>query len=124
MFSFADMLSEYGIPLVVYAPPTDENAGHIEHGTWVKDDLEPVEVSEPLVVPSESTRYSMATQFGDGGQTQSFDAVWYSVMTVPDGTTVENKRSGIKYTVLHCNDYSDYSDVRMYELKGASNHGQ
>ena len=119
---FADMLVEFGIPLLVYLPANGEG-GHLEHGTWVKDsETPPVEVSEPLVVPSKTSLYSMEVQHNAGGETQSYDAVWYSTMEAPKGTVVENKRTGRKYVVDHEQDYTDYSDVHEYDLKGVSNH--
>lgn len=107
---FADMLVEFGIPILVYLP-ADGEGGHLEHGTWVKDpESPPVEVSEPLVVPSKTSLYSMEVQHNAGGETQSYDAVWYSTMEVREqllktSEPVENTlltTSGIIRITLTC----------------------
>ncbi|MFC6202577.1 hypothetical protein ACFP1L_11955 [Lactiplantibacillus nangangensis] len=120
---FSDMLAEFGIPLIVTLPDSDHPAGHIEHGTWVPDIVPPTEVIEPLIVPSSSALQSEQVHYGEGGQTTSYDALWYSEFDVPNGTTVQNKRNNHVFKVNYQRDYSDYSDVHCYEMRGVNNHG-
>lgn len=120
---FSDILDEFSIPLLVTLPDSEHPAGHTEHGAWVPDVVPPTEVNEPLTPPSKTASYSAQEQFNEGGQTLSYDALWYSKLDVPNGTTVRiNKDHGRTFTVSNRQDYSDYSNVTVYELKGASNH--
>lgn len=120
---FSDMLLDFGIPLLVYRP-ADGKAGHLEHGTWVSDPApEPISVTEPLIVPSSSALQSDQIQYNTGGTTHQYDALWYSELAVTKGTKVKiDKDGGRTFHVNYERDYSDYSDVHCYELRGASNH--
>jgi len=120
MFEFADLLDEYAIPLVLYPKP----GGHNEHGAWVPDNVEPVDIQAPLVPPTQASLKSGKLQYEEGGMVKSYDAVLYSTMNLEVGSKIENPRNSQTYEVGNMIDNFDYADTSIYGLKGVSNHGQ
>lgn len=55
----------------------------------------------------------------EAGVIETADHVWYSLIEVPVGTRIYH--NGKEYEVVAIDDYSDYSDVIIYYLKGQTN---
>lgn len=81
----------------------------------VKEVLLPYNQGGMPVGSNQTTRQSIS----DAGLIETADHVWYSLISVPVGTRVYH--NGNEYELIAIDDYSDYSDVYIYYLKGQTN---
>lgn len=83
-----------------------------------------VDVHEPILPYNQGDMPSSSQQttrqvLTDAGTLETTDHVWYSTLVVPNGSRVYH--NGREYEVIACDDYSDYSNVHIYYLKGQTN---
>lgn len=115
----AGMLSSYGTDITVYKPAQAERVGGFDFGPSFGD---PEKRHEP-VLPA-NTAKSILASFVTGGQVEDYDLVWLSTGQYPLGTKVEAKTQGKTCKVVGIANYTDYSNLYVYELKGDSQHDQ
>lgn len=96
---------------------------HREHGQTVANEpSEPVTLSEPIMPMAQgnspaASGHSSAAMFMVNGQLEQADLVWYSNVTdvpIDSIVTLHDHR----YKVVATDDWSDFSDVKIYYLKG------
>lgn len=112
------MLHKFGIHFE-YSTRTDivNGAGESIKG-YSKDRIS---VYEPLLpynqgdLPASSGQTTRQV-VSDLGVIETSDHVWYSLLDVPIGSRVYH--NGNQYEVMAKDDYTDYSDVCIYYLKG------
>lgn len=114
------MLANYGTDITIYAP----NSGKYEYVGGIKvpleDEGEPEQRHEP-VIPA-SSRASMLGMIFAGGTQVNADLVWLSSGKYPVGTVVDVPTQGGKYRVVSYSNYTDYSNLIEYALKGDNEH--
>lgn len=113
------MLSSYGTDITIYKPATAERVGGFTFGSGYGD---PESRHEP-VLPA-NTAKSILAAYVSGGQVEDYDFVWLSTGNYPMGTKVDAKKQGQSCKVVGIANYTDYSDLYIYELKGDSQHDQ
>lgn len=79
------------------------------------DNLEPEKRHEPVWPVSSNSQILVLAA---GGSQVDVDLLWASTGNYPTNTIVEVPTQGGKYRVTHFQNYLDYSDVVIYELKG------
>lgn len=113
------MLSSYGTDITVYKPVQAELVGGFDFGPAFGD---PEDRHEP-VLPANKAK-SVLASFATGGQVEDYDFVWLSTGKYPMGTRVDAKTQGQSCKVVGIANYTDYSNLYVYELKGDSQHDQ
>ncbi|CAK1230383.1 unnamed protein product [Fructobacillus cardui] len=118
--SFAKMIRKYAIDFQ-YAKREDKTNAL---GETVKGFGDKVSVHEVILPYNQGDMPVGANQtvrqsITDAGVVQTTDHVWYSLTSVPVGTRVYHNWN--EYEVIAVDDYSDYSDVVIYYLKGQTN---
>lgn len=114
------MLADYGTDITVYKP---SSGGYKYIGGIripVDDDSEAEPRHEP-VIPT-SSRTSMLGTILAGGTQVTADLVWLSSGKYPVGTVVDVPTQGGKYRVVSFSNYTDYSNLIEYGLKGDDKH--
>ena len=93
--------------------------GRFEGTEWKTtsiSEMTPIEVSEPFIPSSLSTRQPMSTAYQNSGLNETYDMTWYSKMVVDLKSVVEH--NGVPYSVEKATPFTDYSNVTQYELNG------
>ena len=114
------MIKKYGVKFQYSLRIDTEN----DFGEEIKGYGDKVDVYEPIMpynqgdMPANSQQTSRQV-LTDAGTLETSDHVWYSLLEVPNGSRVYH--NGKEYEVIACDDYSDYSNVHIYYLKGQTN---
>lgn len=113
----ASLLKRRGVDIQVWS--ADKlGTGTVVDGVPVKattENVEPEDRHEPVVPYSSFSHMSM---FSAGGTQENVDLLWFSTAQYPKNTIVNIPSQGGKYKVMNNNNYLDYSDTLVYELKG------
>jgi|SRR5579875_2197995 len=117
--NFSSLLWQFGVPLEVY--PKKE--GQYVHGEWVPavdamSDTNKVTVNEPFIPYGILSKSGVILSYQSSGRMSESDMQWFSNLVVPEGSFVIH--NGIKYEVIACDSWKDYSDVNIYGCKAVS----
>lgn len=117
---FSKMITKNGVDFQYSARiDTEDDFGEVHKGFGDK-----IDVHEPILpynqgdMPASSQQNSRQV-LTDAGTLETSDHVWYSLLVIKNGTRVYH--NGNQYEVIACDDYSDYSNVHIYYLKGQTN---
>lgn len=116
-----DLLKDYGTKVRVWS--ADDLKPRYEAGEEIKpelSDIKPDERNEP-VLPFSSSTSQLATLISGGTETQA-DLLWLSSGDYPINSVVEVPSQGSKYRVMSRSNYTDYSNLIVYQLKGDDLH--
>lgn len=117
---FAKMIAKFGVDFQYQNLTTTKN----KMRETVKGFSDPISVHEPLLPYNQGDMPASSAQttrmvITDSGTIETADMVWYSLKDVSIGARVLHHSK--QYTVIAIEDYSDYSDVKVYYLKGQTN---
>ena len=122
LMDFTELLNTFGVPIKIY--PKKMLEGRFVGTEWKTEsiaNMSPVEVSEPFIPSSLSTRQPVATAYQDSGKNETYDMVWYSKLVIDLKSIVEH--NGLLYSVEKATPFTDYSNVTQYELNGVKSFG-
>lgn len=111
------LLKRKGVDIKVWSADRLKGGGVLD-GVLVKlttASVEPELRHDPVIPYSTNSHLAM---FEPGGIQVNVDLLWFSTGVYPDNTVVEISSQGGQYKVMGSNNYTDYSDVLVYELKG------
>lgn len=119
-YNFSRLIKKYGVDFQ-YALRIDTQD---DYGEDIKGFGDKISVHEPIMPYNQGDMPANSQQTArqvltDAGTVETSDHVWYSMLDVPNGARVYHK--GKEYELIACDDYSDYSNVHIYYLKGQTN---